>query len=347
MNGGRNDHRTERPAYALAKPARAERDASDQKDEADNAHHQTAGESDLTALVDADGSLGKGREGYAAAGGIPGISALKPSSNGFERSFRCAPGDSILQATVHGCRQKTARVETVLEKAREHLRVHADRDPNFFRVVESEGALKSARSDADYGVRRGVKGERLAHDAGVGAEFVGPQAVAEHGDIVSAGFGVLIRQEEASGGGPQAEQIKKAGADHLSLKLAGFRATAPSQREWANNAGHRREKLLSLTRIILEIHIGHTELGGIGSGDARLGVDGVDLDHASDVLHGQRIQENGVDHRKNRSVRADAKRERKNGDEAEGRVLGGHAGGGTDVLPKGLHGLRLPRCLAD
>ncbi len=73
----------------------------------------------------------------------------------------------------------------------------------------------------------------------IGAQFVGPEAVAEDGDIVSAGLGVFIGQEEAPGDGTHAQKIKVAGADHLSLKLARFGAAAPCQGERTDHTGRR------------------------------------------------------------------------------------------------------------
>ncbi len=138
-------------------------DAGNQKDEADDTHHQTTGQSDLAALVDPHGSFSKGCEGYAAAGVIRGEGALHARGNGFERGLRNALRDFVFQPAIHGRGQKAARVEILLEEAREHLRVHADGNPDLLRVVESERALKSGRSDADNRVRRGVEGDRLAN----------------------------------------------------------------------------------------------------------------------------------------------------------------------------------------
>src|SRR5882672_6888597 len=89
---------------------------------------------------------------------IPGISALKSSSNGFERSFRISNGDPVLEAAIFDRRQKTARIEVVLKKAGQHLRVHADGNPNLLGIVECECALKSVWSDSYNSEGRGVQG---------------------------------------------------------------------------------------------------------------------------------------------------------------------------------------------
>ncbi len=132
----------------------------------------------------------------------------------------------------------------------------------------------------------------------------------------------------------------------MSLKLAGFGAAAPGQRQRTDHTGHRGEKL-SLPRVILKIQVGHSKLGGICCGHARLGINGVQLDYPRDIFDRQGIQQNGVDDGEDGGIGADAERQRKNGDETEGGVLGEHADGVTDVLPKSLHGLHLPQSEAD
>src|SRR5713226_6897404 len=247
-NGGRNDHNTERPPYAIAKPANAEFffaagglreqqvgeiDAGNQENESDDTHHESAGKGKLAAIVGADGGLGERRERDAPSGIIGGEGALEAGGNRLQRRFRRGHGDSVFQAAVDDGRQKTARVEIVLEEAGEHLRVHADGNPNFLGGEKGEGAFEAVRGDADDGVRCGVEGDGLTDNIGIGAEFVGPQTVAEHGDIVSAGFGIFVRKEESSDGRPQAQKVKIAGADHLSLQLARFGTAAPGQGERA------------------------------------------------------------------------------------------------------------------
>ncbi len=161
----------------------------------------------------------------------------------------------------------------------------------------------------------------MADHVGISAEFVGPQAVAEDGDIVSAGLGVFIGQEKASRGRTHAQKVEIAGADHLSLKLARLGTATPRQRERTDHTGRRGEKL-GLARVILKIHVGHTELDGVGRGHASFAVDGVHLDDPRDIFDRQGIQQDGVDHGENGGVGSDAQGQRKNGDKAERRIFG-------------------------
>ena len=97
--------------------------------------------------------------------------------NGLQRSFRFSYADAILQPSDDRGGEKSAIVKIVLEKTREHLRIHTDGNPDLLGIAKGEGAFEPTRSDANHCVGSGVQGENPAKDTRIGAEFVNPHAV--------------------------------------------------------------------------------------------------------------------------------------------------------------------------
>ena len=118
--------------------------------------------------------------------------------------------------------------------------------------------------------------------------------------------------------------------------MLGLGAAAPSQRKGTNDAGKPGEDLV-VPGVILEVWVRHAELGGVRPCDESLGVDRVELDDVGNVPDGQGMEKNGVDDGKDGGVGTDAQRQRKNRDGTESGILGQHANGVTNVLPKSLH----------
>ena len=93
-----------------------------------------------------------------------GKARLQLRRDGLQRSFRRAHAHAVLQSADHGGSQEPAIVKIVFEEARQHLGVHADRNPNFLRVAKNKRALEAARAHSDHRVRRGVERHHLPND---------------------------------------------------------------------------------------------------------------------------------------------------------------------------------------
>ncbi len=64
--------------------------------------------------------------------------------------------------------------------------------------------------------------------------------------------------------------------------------------------------------------------------------------HARRVLHGQRLQQDGIDHAEDRSVRANAQRQRQHRHRREAGILRQHAQTVLQVLEQSIHSY--PQC---
>ena len=177
---------------------------------------------------------------------------------------------------------------------------------------------KAGRQHAKNRVRRAVESDRLAHGAGISAQASHPKAVTEHDE------GWRIRRRRFVGG----ERPAKAGTDPERLgvclldELAGHAFGLSRACQVPLPAGEdpgRVEDLLMLAKhLILR---GTTSHRSIRAWSVAIRLEEVDDHQAIGIGEGQRPEDHRVDQRKDRDVRADAKREHRQRDGRERRLL--------------------------
>ena len=236
-------------------------------------------------------------------------------------------------------RQETTVVEVVFEKAREHLRIHAHRNPDFFGTAKSERAFEAARTNTYHCVGRGVQCQNFADDVRVRAQFVHPQGMADDRDVIASRLTVFVREEEPPHHRTQSEDVKIVRAHHLPQHLLGLGFAAPGQGQGTHKRCQPREDLV-VPRIVLVIREGHGQLLTFLAVTSCLGVNRVDLDQAGNVFYRQRMQQDRIHNREDRGIGANSQGQRQDRDRAEPSVLGQHPSCIANVLQQSLHRIR-------
>ena len=211
---------------------------------------------------------------------------------------------------------------------RHQLLFHHDGNPDF-RAQPGLAPLKYRGRHADNRVGVLIDFERLAHDIRIRAEVRLPQPVTDHGHGRAARFVVLLGKKTAPQDRPDAQQIEIVRGRHHSphaLRFALSRQTHGSD----IGGGDADETLLPVAHG-LKIRIGKRERIVRAAPEAQ----GHHLVRAGEA--GNRIEQCGVDPAENRGVRADAQREREDGDCGVAGRLRDHAQAVTNVLPERSH----------
>ena len=241
---------------------------------------------------------------------------------------------------LHGAKRSGGRFER-------HARLHPEHDVQPRRVVveldvsadrkdQVEGAPdldaeKPGRRHPDDRHRGKAERDGRADHARRAAEPLLPQLVADHGcpPVGAATRQVILRREQPANDGRHAERVEEVAADKEAIdrhRLAGYR-----QRALAATVAERQRAVegLPVTADLIE--------GRVTEGGPRAAVAPVRQDHqALRMGHRQRPQDEAVDEREDRGVRADAERERQDGYGGDDRSGDERADGETEILHRGL-----------
>ena len=195
-------------------------------------------------------------------------------------------------------------------------------------AVESE----AGRNHADDLVGGAIEGHRFADNIERGTEFAAPQTAAEKRNGRSAGV-IVTRKKSAAENGRYAQRGEKIRGNHVAGEALGdFAGTDEVVVLVAVNG--QGGKCFCVALPVEEVGISERSLVEPG----HFFIDG---DELAGLRVGQRIEQHAVDYRKERSVGADAERERQNGDGGEGRRLGEQAECVTQVLEESVHAASL------
>ena len=170
--------------------------------------------------------------------------------------------------------------------------------------------IKRLGHHAHDDVRFAVEPDRAADDAGVGAEAVAPERVAEHDGLRGAEDGVFAREHASVGGaGLQRAEERRTGdqADDA------FRLRAFGEVEALDVVDRRVGEALDLRAAIEEIGNRDAHIF-----EAEIAVVVIAVNEAVRVRPRVGLQKHRVDDREDRAIGADAERERENRDQAEG-----------------------------
>lgn len=202
------------------------------------------------------------------------------------------------------------------EKREGHPGLHA-------RVGEGE----ALGHDADHRVGFGVQPDGPADQAGVRAEAVPPQGMAEHDDVVGARLGVGVG-EHAAAGGAGLEGGEERGRHALAGDALGFagvgEVVAPVGEH--GRIGEAADAGLAVEKI-------RDGDAGVGQAQQRVGV--VNIDEALGAGPGVGLEEDGVDDGEDGGVGADAQGQRGHGHGGEAGGLEERAEGEAEVRKHG------------
>src|SRR5262249_29485791 len=221
-------------------------------------------------------------------------------------------GPAWFEPTEHGEPRDVPRVELGAEGA------ERERDIEGAADFETEERRRRHADDIDWPRN---DGDGFADDVVAPAEMTLPQRVAQDRTGARAALPVVIRREQPATLGADSERPEAVAADPQQPHESPALAIA----ECSRTVGPREEtveRLLSIAHL-LEQRIGHVRRVTI---DARIAVRILDP-HARELSRigdRQRAKANGVQQVKDRRIRADAERERKDGDDGECRTPAQH-----------------------
>ena len=175
----------------------------------------------------------------------------------------------------------------------------------------SGGELKRCGDHADDHIRGSAQRQRAADRSRRGAEFTGPEVLADERHRRRARF-VLGGNEHPAKNRLHSQQREEAGRHHLDRHA--FRLSGSNEVERVGAVGGKMRKRTVAARPVEKVRIRRRVPRLVGGAP-------IDGDQPIRCRIGQRIEQDTVDHRKDRGVDADAERERGDGDQGEAAVL--------------------------
>src|SRR6516164_2411202 len=266
-----------------------------------------AGKRNLVMQIGSHSCFGQGCQRDAAPSIVFRKILFELRGNGLQRSLGLAQAHLWLEPSDGKSVQESPVVEKLFGEPGENLGIHAGGNPDLLGTRESKCPFETFRRHADDGIRHGIQRQRFANFIFVRAQLVGPKAVTDDRYVVPTKLGIFVGQKKPSGGGAQAQHVKIVRADHLPIYLPGLGAATP--RQWSRQDATDAGEHLVLLLIILKITKRQAQFCETGKSYLGLRVDRIYLDELGDILHRQRVQQDGIDYRKNRGVRADSERQ--------------------------------------
>ncbi len=189
--------------------------------------------------------------------------------------------------------------------------VETHRDPDV-RLRHPADRLGLGRHDAEHGVGGAIESDGLAYDGRVGVVPRVPEPMTQQRDIRSTRL-VVLRSEGAAELGGETQQREETGRHPLDRHL--HRLTRAAEAYAAvGDRGHARENRAAGGPV--QVVSGRDDVAIASQGAVGL----PDGDHAVWLGERQRTQEDGADHREDRGVGSDSKRE--TGDRGGGEARG-------------------------
>ncbi len=190
-------------------------------------------------------------------------------------------------------------------------RLPGERDPEAC-LAAGERVL---RHDADHAVVDAAEAHVAAENGGVLGEHFFPEAVAEDDELVLIEDGVVFGEEAAHKGGG-AEDVKVGRSDEIGLEADGG-AFGSGIETGIHIESDGFEDVGQPAAVVV---IGDAVLDAFG--DAGAGIDVAHGDQAVRFGEGQRCEDDAcIQHRKDRSVGADAEGQREQGSDGEGLLF--------------------------
>ena len=246
-------------------------------------------------------------------------------------------GDARLQPAehVHPAAPPVLHVVPV----RRHLRLHQHRHAHA-RDVADVHAVEAGLRHADDGERVVVDGDRLPDDPRIGAESRAPVVVAQHGDRAAASLAIVVRCDDASHRGADAEHLEVRAGDELARHTLGLAVHADVHRDRTPGeqpgedgggpgaVGHCQADAregrgrAAIDEVVAEIFV-HRERQHVAARVAAVVVPrAVEEDELLGVFHREAPQEHLVDEREDGGIGADAEGDRHERDAREQRRSG-------------------------
>ena len=177
-------------------------------------------------------------------------------------------------------------------------------------------------------MRLSVEDERLAEHGGIGAEPGLPRLVGEHDDRRLRGDLRFLICEDPALRGRRAEESQVARGDEHAEDAIRRVAAGEIHALPAKDTHVVEGAILRPPVDVVRVHDAVAALCAL---------DAPDGDHAVAVRIGQRTKQDGVHHREDRRVRADAERQRERGDDRECRPAHESPGGELEILNDDIH----------
>ena len=234
--------------------------------------------------------------------------------DGGELRGRLLDGPPGLEPSHHGQPPVGAGVEDAAAAVEDRLGAEWHRDVERSAHFEPE---EPRLRDADNLDRLGLERQRAADDRPIAAVLALPERVAEDRARRAAAAIVGVGQDPA-GRRPHAERVEEPAADPEALR--GTRLAAGCEVEGRGSSRQQaREALLPRANLFPD-RIGQRGIPAVEVAAHAGGIDETYLGEFGRVGHGQRAQPDRVDDLEDGGVRADAERERQDGDRREPRI---------------------------
>jgi hypothetical protein len=192
------------------------------------------------------------------------------------------------------------------------------------RVKVADGEIEVRGDYADDGEGAAVERERFAEDVWAGVEFARPQSSADDDQRAATDL-VFAGRKQSAQDRLDTENGKEIGRDIIAWRSLCI--SHPGKREAALMSNGERGEGLVVPLPIAKVWIGNGALGKVGFAL-------VNGDKLTGIRKRKRIQQHAVDDGEQRSVCADAERQREDRDESESRILAQDADAVSDVVPQ-------------